>query len=370
MIIFVGPLPPPVHGFSLINAAMLIRFQALAKAVKVFNRAPDVSRTGVANTLRGLASFARYVGVLWRSPVDCTLYIGLSGGWGQLKDLPYVLTALVLGRPVLVHHHSFAYLRRMPWHTRIVLGSLRGASHIALCKCMAKTLSTRYRIPYKQVDVISNAAFLERVSSPTVLNERAAERIPNSPLRLGFLSNITADKGIWAFFELLDVLSKSDVPFEALIGGPLANDIQRRFHTELMKYPSCSHLGAVYGEQKASFFSSIDVLIFPTFYANEAEPVTVLEALACGVPVVANARGCIAEMLPPSAGAVFSQDSQFVALAANCLQAWADESPERWLQRRQAAFSVFAELQSEHAARVTRIVRRTLGLQVVGGDET
>jgi glycosyltransferase involved in cell wall biosynthesis len=361
VILFVGPLPPPVHGFSLINAAMLARFQAQAESVVTFNRVPIAGALRIVGLIRGVSMFGRFAEKLLQSPAASTLYIGLSGGWGQLKDLPYILAALLLRRRILVHHHSFAYLRQSALHARWVLSCLRGSQHIALCECMAQALSDRYRIPRAQIEILSNAAFVDQAYTPATVAEQVAQRAPGGPLRLGFLSNITADKGIWAFLELVDQLSSQGLAVIAQIAGPVASDIQIQFKAEVALRPSCRHIGAVYDEKKVAFFASIDVLVFPTFYANEAEPVTIIEALACGVPVVANARGCITDLLPAAAGVVFSNDSLFVTSAATCLQRWANEPAGFWLNRRLGALSVFAELQAEHASRVTRIVEGALG---------
>lgn len=345
VILFVGPLPPPVHGFSFINAAMLARFQAVAP-VAVFNRAPG---GGIS------PRWTRFLLTLWRHRAGASLYIGLSGGWGQLKDWPYLLAARLMRCPVAVHHHSFAYLRRAPWYTRLVLGNTRRAQHLVLCDCMAAALAGGYGIARHRIAVVSNAAFLD-----------AAEGLPLPPprgaaLRLGFLSNITAEKGIWAFFELGDALVSSGVTVQALIAGPPAADIAERFAKETTARPWCSHVGAVYGAEKARFFADIDVLVFPTLYANEAEPVTILEALRSGVPVVANARGCIGDMLPLAAGVVFEGDTQFVRQAAERLRAWALERPAAGQARRVAAREAFAMLQAEHSQRVDAIVAQLAG---------
>ena len=353
LILFVGPLPPPVHGFSVINGAMLARFQA-AGVVSVFNRAPPAGQGFIGQTWHGLRLLLAFLRSLWRSPAGSALYIGLSGGLGQLKDLPYLLAARLWRRPVLVHHHSFAYLRRQPWYARGVLGLLRQARHIALCDCMADVLAAKYRIPRQQVEVLSNAAHLPAAGP-------CATRVPQGALCLGFLSNITAAKGIWAFFELGDALLKRGVQVQAMVAGPVAPDIALRFAAELASRPWCQHLGAVYGADKDLFLGRIDVLVFPTFYANEAEPVTILEALSLGVPVVANARGCIQDVLPASAGAVFTDDPQFVGLAAQLLQDWAGQASSVWLDRRMAAHAAFNALQTEHARRAGQIVARMTG---------
>jgi len=353
MIFFVGPLPPPVHGFSVINRAMLDRFQA-AGPVQVFDRAP---RSGALprRVAGALGRWARFVGALWRAPRGSAVYLGLSGGRGQLVDALYLAAARLLGRPVCVHHHSFAYLRAPAWHSRLALGLARGARHVALCPCMGETLASAYGIAPAQVAVLSNAAFLPPAAA-------LPAQVPRSELRLGFLSNITTDKGIWAFFELVDALRARGLALQAQVAGPVAPEIATRFAEALAARPWCRHLGPVYGDAKAAFFADIDLLVFPTFYANEAEPVTVLEALAAGVPVLANARGCITEMVPPDAGAVMLADDRFVADATACLLAWRAQGDAAWQARRVAALSAFSARREEHARRLSTLVDELCGV--------
>ncbi|OYV01746.1 MAG: glycosyl transferase [Burkholderiales bacterium PBB5] len=352
MILFVGPLPPPLHGFSFINGEMLARFRAAPAAVSVFNRAPAPSQGRVASWWQAAAAWLGFVRALGGAPRASALYMGFSGGLGQLVDLAYLLVARLSGRPVVMHHHSFAYLRQRPTHTALVLRCARRARHIVLCDCMADALSRQYGIARAQIDVVSNAAFLP----PAQALDRGHQ--PAASLQLGFLSNITAEKGIFAFFDLLTALRARGVAVQARVAGPVAPDIAQRFAQALAAQPDCQHLGPVYGEAKAQFYQGLDVLVFPTFYNNEAEPVTLLEALRVGLPVLANARGCIADLVPAGAGVVLHDDARFVDQAADTLQAWARQSTAQWQQRYQQAQQAFVQLRAEHAQRLAGIVQR------------
>ena len=57
------------------------------------------------------------------------------------------------------------------------------------------------------------------------------------------------------------------------------------------------YVGPVFGNTKSQFLSSIDLLVFPTRYLNEAQPLIIYEAQAMGVVVSASERGCIAQMI-------------------------------------------------------------------------
>ena len=83
--------------------------------------------------------------------------------------------------------------------------------------------------------------------------------------------------------------------------------------------PHARHVGPLYGGDKQRFFQRTDLLLFPTRYQNEAEPVTLHEALQAGATVVAASRGCIGGMLPDHCGAARPAE-QFEAQALETLK--------------------------------------------------
>ncbi len=349
LICFVGPLPPPVHGFSEINRRMLLVLRSQHQ-VRAFDMTPR------ANPFGFLAVWWRFVICSLRNKPNA-LYLALSGGLRQWVDLAFVLVARLRGIPVFVHHHSFSYLSQGRISTVMRLGVLRNAVHIVLCEHMGEQIAQLYKVDPTNVRVLSNAAFLEEIESPKHLRAEPA------PLRVGFLSNITAEKGIFEFFS---VLSKSDshgLTLEGVIAGPVDAAVQESFDASLVSSPNVRHVGPVYGADKAAFFSSIDVLFFPTRYTNEAQPVTILEALGHGVPVIAFARGCIAGMVPAGAGAVFHYSDAFVAQTVEALRPLA-ESPVALEKARHAARLAFESQRASNRAALERLVAEMSGPRI------
>jgi glycosyltransferase involved in cell wall biosynthesis len=80
-------------------------------------------------------------------------------------------------------------------------------------------------------------------------------------------------------------------------------------------------LGAVHGARRTAFYESIDLLVFPTVYVHESEPLVILEALAHGVPVVTTRRGCIASALADGAAVQALEEARFVDAAAAVIHA-------------------------------------------------
>ncbi len=364
---FVGPLPPPLHGFSSVCSMMLLRLQK-GGAVEVFDRAPRGHGRASA-LLQQLRAVLRYTATLRGSP-HCVVYLGLSGGLGQAIDALYVVAARMLRRQVYVHHHSYAYLNRPSPISRVVFWLLRDAVHIVLSDGMGAALAQRYRISDGQIRVVSNAAFLgpppplEVAEALVVAPPMTAESPPPGasppgalpPIRIGFLSNITFDKGLVEFFDVLTQLRQRSVAYQATIAGPVAADAQATFDRLLGAAEQVDYVGPVYDEAKSAFYRRLDILLFPTRYANEAEPLVVHEALRCGVYVFACARGAIAELLANGAGTVFDQAGYVTSTAAGIAQLAGDRAQR--LRVREQAFTQAQRLQLRAEAELGDLIRQ------------
>jgi glycosyltransferase involved in cell wall biosynthesis len=316
---FVAPLPPPVHGFSNICGAMLGFLRSRAN-VSVFNRAPSAGG-GVVKRLRSLADIAAYCVWCIRT-TNAALYLGLSGGLGQIVDWPYIIIGKTFRRRVFIHHHSFAYINAPSLLNRCLFSSLREDTHIVLSQRMRSELVRIYRLNASKVKIVSNAAFYDvGMKHGEADSEHRGSPGADTPIRVGYLSAVSLEKGIAEFFAVLAELKRVGIPYQGYIAGPLAAGTKSQFDKWLAESSDVSYLGAVYGGEKDRFYRNLDVLLFPSDYANEAEPLVIHEALGSAVHVIACERGAIAEMLANGAGVVCPKPS-FVASAVSRIRSF------------------------------------------------
>ncbi|HLJ20536.1 MAG TPA: glycosyltransferase family 4 protein [Stellaceae bacterium] len=318
-VLVIGPMPPPVTGYSVITEFMIARLKEAAHVDTIDISADSLVRD-VFYHLRRVARVSRALWALATRPVarGRILYLAVSGGAGVVYDLLLVSVARLRGYRMFIHHHAFAYLDR---HSRLTaaLMSLAGSAttHICLCPTMASRLRERYP-GARRTTVLSNAAFI----APTEM-ERPSH---HGPTRVGFLSNLTPEKGLDTAIEIFRLLRAVGGDFVLTIGGPAPTPESRGLidRAGIEFGPALDYRGPVYGAAKGRFFQDLDVLLFPTRYANEAEPLVMLEALAAGVPVIASARGCIPDDLADG-GVVQGTGSEFSAAVAALLSEWASD---------------------------------------------
>lgn len=345
-VFFVGPLPPPVHGFAVINDCMLGELQVGNSPVYVFDLSPRTLFSPMWEWLKFIVQAVRPTGGFIK-----TLYLPISGGIRQLIDLSFAVPAKLLGFRLFVHHHSYAYLNSKPWFSSLTFWLLKDATHIVLCADMGRRLCAQYGISPKRLRVLSNAGFLKTEASDPI-----DTLISHDGCTLGFLSNITLEKGIFKFFDALEALSSRKIPFNALVAGPVDPNIKSDFEARLSNTPGVRHVGSVYGESKKQFYRQIDVLLFPTLYANEAEPVSILEAMSYSVPVIALQRGCILGMVPKEAGTVVENPNDFNSAVIDEVTSILDGS-DYLPRRRMAARASFEQAYSRSSLTLATLMK-------------
>jgi glycosyltransferase involved in cell wall biosynthesis len=350
----VGAFPPPVHGMAAINAAVRDALrQAGVTATVIDLAAPSLDRSMAARlgrlprVLRGLGRLASQSALR-----GGTLYMSVSGGLGQVYELAFLLLARLRGMRVFLHHHSFAYLDEPTWVTQALVKSAGSrAVHMTQSRGMAQRLQALYGAD--NVVPISNAVLHPRLTGTA--------RCRMAVRKLGFLSNLSAEKGVFEFLDLMAAAASAGLPITGVLAGACQDQNTRdRLEQYLRSLHNVSYVGAVYGADKEQFLDAIDVLVFPTRYRNETEGIVNHEAMSRGIPVIAYGRGCIPEIVGTDCGLVIDPAEPFVPAALAKLESWLAD-PVAFQAASQASAARFARTYDENAARWRALLEDIVG---------
>ena len=352
----VGTFPPPVHGMSLVNS--VVRDKLIVKGAQpiIINLSPKSLKR---NWLSRLARISKVINgfILFIKTMAAddgkVLYLGLSGGYGQLYDVLFVGVARLFGRHIFLHHHSYAYLNKPSLVTRlIILAAGSNAMHIALCEGMSQMLKNVYK-KVNEIFIVSNAAVVNN-DEVDLKHER------NSLKVIGFFGNISWAKGIVEFLDVAGEIEKHGASISAMIAGQFEDEkVETKVRERLSRLSKVEYVGPKYGDDKTTFYNAIDVLLFPTRYVNEAEPLTIHEAMRHGVPVITWSRGCISSIITSEAGVVINQQDDFVEAAVRKLLAWVS-APASFSQVSREARKRFSELHRIHKKNLENLCVRLI----------
>jgi glycosyltransferase involved in cell wall biosynthesis len=207
-----------------------------------------------------------------------------------------------------------------------MLGGAR-QTHLFLCSSM-KDMFVRN---YGEIDsiVISNATFFETLKAHPSLIRRIGTS--KEPLKVGYFSRLSFDKGFDRFLSVAARMRSTECCFYAAGGADYFDGRIGVEHDDgLYEYR-----GEISGVAKWEYLTSIDVLLFPSRYASEAEPVAVIEAILSQVAVLSTGRGCLQTVL--SAGVV-SDENDYVDAVCKSLSVFCfDRTKLDELRRAQVA---------------------------------
>jgi glycosyltransferase involved in cell wall biosynthesis len=346
----IGPLPPPVHGMAIAFQSVVARLERDGLASRICNTSGDRLNRSLGYLWRRAWRHLGIAAKILAGPPGGSAYLCLSAGWGLGFDVSLIAACRLRGIKLVMHHHSFAYLRDRRVLAALVFRAAGAAAHIALGRRMAAGLHAIYRIPEGQLITISNAGLMPEMCAPP--RRRSIRRI-------GFLSNLIPGKGLDKVLAIARAISESRLPVELVIAGPCEDAALRSQIAAATGAGLCTWLGPVYGEAKADFFAAIDAFLFPTNYVNEAEPLVIWEALMNGIPVIAYDRGCIEDQVG-AAGLIVPADDDFVSAAMLCLASWV-RAPATYEACAATAFPRYCEERQNAVlalSRLTAILRR------------
>lgn len=140
------------------------------------------------------------------------------------------------------------------------------------------------------------------------LSEAGADAAGEQTYRVLFLGHCTRSKGLFDTSEAVALLNQqlkeeqAGLKVELAVAGRFLDPTeQAEFKEWQQSHPDqAQYLGFVSVETKERLLEESDCFCFPTYYYAEAQPSTLIEAMACGLSVVTTHWRGIPEMLPPA----------------------------------------------------------------------
>jgi glycosyltransferase involved in cell wall biosynthesis len=207
-------------------------------------------------------------------------------------------------------------------------------SFIATSEYYADFMAGYLELPRRQIAVAPLGIHFDGL-------EPKASASPDRPLTIGYLARIAPEKGLHllasAYIRLRRELGLENARLE--VAGYLAPE-HRTYLDAVSKALAAVGLEREFRCQetidrprKLAFLQGLDLLSVPSPYA-EPKGLYLLEALACGVPVVEPRHGAFPEMIEKTGGGVLFDPGDIGDLAARLLELAKDPARRRELGRR------------------------------------
>jgi len=149
----------------------------------------------------------------------------------------------------------------------------------------------------------------------------------SGPFTVGFLGRIAPEKGLRVLAEAYRILRQSgELPearleaagYMAADSKPYLEDIQKHLRDAGLE-SEFHYRGVLERAGKIAYLQTLDVMSMPAVY-DEPKGVTLLEAMACGVPLVQPRRGAFTEIVENTGGGLLVQPDDPRSLADGILK--------------------------------------------------
>ena len=355
-ILFITPLPPPVHGSAMVSQYIkdseLIRgeFDCDFVNLSTSRRMDEIGKGGAKKLLRFAGSFFLLFYKLLLHRYDLCYLAITCHGVGFLKDAPFVLLCKLFGRKVVIHQHNkgmsgcidrwpyrwlipYIYKRArvilLSWHLYPDIARAVKREQVMIC---ANGIAAEQQVNCddSQVNVALprlNAAEQRLIATGSQVNvaeqrlkdsQSQGDDSPATPLRLTsssaainrseaasltvnllFLSNLIPSKGVYVLLDACKILKDWGLNFQCNFVGGESKEMDRRVFEQAVKERGLEgcvlYHGPKYGEEKEQYWIMADVFVQPTY--EDCFPLTILEAMQHGLPVVSTDEGAVPDMV-------------------------------------------------------------------------
>jgi glycosyltransferase involved in cell wall biosynthesis len=260
-------------------------------------------------------------------------------------NVPYVIT---------LHGTERLGLEKFADYRKIVLPGLRGARFVmALTEQERQQAIELYGLDAQKVGVVKSGVdtnvFRPRpIDKGRLLQEHGIER-GDAPL-VFFGGKLTAIKGVDILLRAARVYARSDArPLTLIAGEGDARPELEKLAAEL-ELDGVYFLGQQDRQQMTRLFNAADVAAVPSW--SEAFPLTAVEALACGTPVVASSVGGLRELVNAQVGRLVEPGEpaalaeSILALLKERFKAQAREKIARYVQQNFSWENTVSEIES------------------------
>ena len=281
--------PPPMHGMTYINKIIYDSFKN-NDSYDFFDTnftldVNEVSKKSFRKIFKNISiMFMAWKAFFQLNPKSVYSIVSATK-YGIIRDFAILTPALLFKKRLVLHLHGFT-------HYKIYQNSAlynfffdilsKNAEIIVLCHNQKEQTLATMR---KDSVILHNC-----INRNTVIKEK----IKNNILQICYISNISREKGTLDLIKA--VQNRTDV--RLIIAGNFISE-KEDFLKLLEQCENISYVGFANEEEKQKIIESSDIFCLPS-KLEEGAPISIIEAMSYGLPIIATDKGCISSMIKDS----------------------------------------------------------------------
>lgn len=332
----VGPVPPPNGGMAM-QTAQLARL-LVAEGVEVtFVPTNPPYRPAVVAAIPGLRSLFRllpYLLAVWRlaGRVD-VIHLMANSGWSwQLFAAPVLWLSRFRGTPVIVNYRGGEAQVYFQSSFRRVRPSLRQAAIIVVPSGYLQEVFGGFGETTRVIpNIIDQDVFRDRLETYPTRLAADGNHGGREPFTLVITRNLEPIYGIDTALEAMARARKQGCPARMRIAGSGPAERQLRLLTRELGLEGIVRFeGRLERDEVVALYGQADAMVNPTTVDNM--PNSVLEAMACGLPVISTNVGGVPYILTDDETGLLVPARDPQALANAILRLFSDRALQQRLR--------------------------------------
>jgi glycosyltransferase involved in cell wall biosynthesis len=323
----VGPLPPPNGGMAMqtLQLARLLEEEGLSVELVQTNLPYRPAIVGKIKGLRALFRLLPYFWRIWRLTGKAdVIHLMANSGWSwQLFAAPVIWIGWLRNKPVIVNYRGGEAREYLATSARWIKPSLAKATRLVVPSGFLRQVFSEFGV---------SATVIPNIIDLTTFR-LAPEQSADSAFTLVITRNLEPIYGLDTAIRAL-ALAKQEVPALQLKiagSGPQAAELARLVE-QLGLSGSVVFLGRLERQQIVELYHSAHAMLNPSRVDNM--PNSVLEALACGLPVISTNVGGVPYIVKDGQTALLVPRDDVVAMAQALVKLSTDNALRRRLRDR------------------------------------
>lgn len=314
---------PPIHGASKVGDIILnskeiaSHFDTRFIKIKSSDGIENIGKFGISKILKSVTLFFNVFFLLCSFRPQKIYFTVSPFGFAFYRDLiisiPIKCYCFFKNCDVFYHYHASGiknFTASSKGNLRATNFFMKGVNIILISKLMLSELSLVKS--YKQVVYLNNG--VEDNLNDKEFYGIIENREKSKSINVLYLSNMILEKGydtVLNLAKLIKHVNKDYIKFHFAGGWSSAKDevFFKAFVKENQLENIVFYHGLVTGDKKKELFVKANMFIFPSRYKKEVFPLSVLEALSYGIPVLAFNAGAISQIIDEDIGLITNKDS-------------------------------------------------------------
>ncbi|WP_027128912.1 glycosyltransferase family 4 protein [Fusobacterium perfoetens] len=297
-ILFVGPFPEGNKGLNGQNIANQTLYDGLKENYDVykintlkeleFKNKKEQGKFKIKKFLKIFIYLIKEIYQILFNKYDVIYMTPGQSFLGFMRFSPYMLCSFIKSIPCYIHIHGGnfrnMYDNQNLLKKKVLSFYLKRLNGVIV---LGNSLKEMFKgiINEDKIFVCENGVQDEIIASEEEIKEKIKNFNFRKKRKVLYLSNLMREKGILDVLESSKELSEEK--FEIHLAGAIEPCIKIEIEKYLKEYPNkIFYYGIVKGNKKRDLFLKSDIFILPTYYENEGQPISILEAYVNGCSVI------------------------------------------------------------------------------------